>query len=133
MSTHRRAANRHDPYSQARLQRDAALERGRTVTKGMAAVSVAGVAALGLYLSQALPGHSATSTATTGSAGSANTGSSAQYQTPVAQPPVAQQPVAQQPVAQTPAAPASSGSSFSTPSYTPAPSQYQAPVTSGAS
>jgi len=128
MSTHRRAANRHDPHSQARLQRDAALERGRTVTKGMAAVSVAGVAALGLYLSQALPGHSATSTATTGSAGSANTGSSAQYQSPVAQ-----QPVAQQPVAQTPAAPASSGSSFSTPTYTPAPSQYQAPVTSGAS
>ncbi len=123
MSTHRRATNRHDPHSQARLQRDAALERGRTVTKGMAAVSVAGVAALGLYLSQALPGHSASSTATTGAAGSASTGSSAPYQTPVAQ----------QPVVQTPSAAASSGSSFSTPSYTPAPSQYQAPVTSGAS
>ena len=123
MSTHRRATNRHDPHSQARLQRDAALERGRTVTKGMAAVSVAGVAALGLYLSQALPGHSASSTATTGAAGSASTGSSAPSQTPVAQ----------QPVVQTPSAAASSGSSFSTPSYTPAPSQYQAPVTSGAS
>jgi hypothetical protein len=56
----------------ARLQRDAATERVRSVTKGIAFASVAAVAVGGVYLSQALPGHAATSTPTTsGSAGAA--------------------------------------------------------------
>jgi len=65
MTTPRRAGSspfRSDPRGTARYQRDAALERSRSVTKGIAFASVAAVAAAGVYLSQSLPGHSATST-----------------------------------------------------------------------
>jgi hypothetical protein len=108
---------RHDPSHAARRQRDAGLERGRTITKGIAAVSVAAVAVAGVYLSQALPGHSAsTSTTDSGAAGAA-----------------------------TPAAPSgassgdssssgsSAGSGISAPASAPAPAYQQAPVTSGSS
>jgi hypothetical protein len=73
MSTSRRdprSTNRTDPVRAARLQRDAATERVRSVTKGIAFASVAAVAVGGVYLSQAIPGHAATSTPTTsGSSG----------------------------------------------------------------
>jgi hypothetical protein len=49
--------------------RDNALRRLRTVTKGIAVATAAAVGVLGLYVSKALPGHAAThtsqSTATT--------------------------------------------------------------------
>ena len=117
MSTHRSAAARRDPLGQARLERDAAVVRGRSITKGVAAASVAGVAAVGIYLSQALPGHTASSgTASSGGSAAAPAGSGAAPSAGAAAP-----------------APSGSGAGFSAPSYTPAPSQYQAPVSSGAS
>jgi hypothetical protein len=58
----------------ARHQRDSAFERGRAITKGIAFGAVAAVAAAGVYLSQALPGHAA-STGTSNS-GAASTGTS---------------------------------------------------------
>jgi len=72
MSSSRRAANskgRHDPTHAARAQRDAGLERGRTITKGMAFGSVAAVVIGGVYFSQAIPGHAATTRSSNGVAG----------------------------------------------------------------
>lgn len=73
MSTTRRAFRstpRTDPTLAARLQRDAGMERARSVTKGIAFGSVAAVAVAGVYLSQVLPGHAASSTtSTSGSVG----------------------------------------------------------------
>lgn len=75
MSTKRRdprSSTRTDPVRAARIQRDEATERVRSVTKGIGFASVAAVAVGGVYLSQALPGHSATSTpSTNGTAGAA--------------------------------------------------------------
>ena len=80
-------------------------------------LGLAGVAAVGIYLSQALPGHTASSgTASSGGSAAAPAGSGATPSAGAAAP-----------------APSSSGAGFSAPSYTPAPSQYQAPVSSGAS
>ncbi len=117
MSTSRRAApstRRTDPTRAARLQRDAGIERARSVTKGIAFGSVAAVAVAGVYLTQALPGHSATAnTSTSGTSGAA---------TPAGSP-----------------APSSSSSgdgssaSPSAPAYTPAPAYSQAPVVSSGS
>ena len=42
-----------------RRRRDAALERTRSITRTIAITSVAAVAAFGLYISPALPGHAA--------------------------------------------------------------------------
>ena len=112
---HRSSTSRRDPTDVARRQRDVGLERGRSISKGIAAASVVAVAATGVYLSQALPGHSAsTSTGTSGntgavtpsspSAGSSSAGSSAD-----------------------------AGSGISAPAAVPAPAYQQAPVSSGAS
>ena len=108
---------RQDPSHAARRQRDAGLERGRSLTKGIAAVSVAAVAATGVYLSQALPGHSAsTPTSTAGAVGAA---------TPVA-------PSSGSSVGSSSGG-SSAGAGISTPAAAPAPAYQQAPVTSGSS
>jgi hypothetical protein len=53
----------------ARLQRDAALDRVGSITRGVAVGSIAAAVAIGLYLSRALPGHAARPV-TIGTAGS---------------------------------------------------------------
>ena len=121
MSANRRAGNqqpRIDPTRAARLQRDAGIERARTITKGLAFGSVAAVACAGLYLSQALPGHAASSTGTAGTNGTAGAA------TPAAPATVAPSgDNSQAPAYSAPAAPA----------YTPAPAYRQAPVVSSGS
>ena len=118
----RSSRGRQDPSYAARRQRDAGLERGRTITKGIAAASVAAVAAVGVYLSQALPGHAAsTSTANSGTAGAASP------VTPAATPDDGSSSVPSD------GSSASSGSSISAPASAPAPAYRQAPVTSGSS
>jgi len=119
MSSPRRATTRSgrpDPTRAARLQRDAGLERGRTITKGVAFGSVAAVAVAGIYLSQALPGHAASpgTTVPSGTAGAGtngNTGAGSSYGSGAAQ----------------------AGSGISAPAAAPAPSYQQAPVVSGSS
>jgi len=109
MTSTRRSAARHpDPIRGARLHRDAALERSRTITKGIAFGSVAAVAVAGVYLSQALPGHAA-STGTGGSGAVTPSGADSSSS-------------------------GSGSSSPSAPAYTPAPAPSQQPVvSSGAS
>jgi len=106
---------RYDPTLAARHQRDAGLERGRTITKGIAAAAVAAVAATGIYLSQALPGHSATTSTTSGgtstSSGSSSSGAASDGSADAG----------------------SSGSGISAPASAPSPAYQQAPVSSGAS
>jgi len=117
MSTTRRVGTsprRPDPTRAARLQREAGFERSRTITKGVAFGSVAAVAAAGIYLSQALPGH----TTSTGSTGSGAT--SAGASTPAAAVPSG-------------GSAASQGSGISTPAAAPTPAYQQAPVVSGSS
>jgi hypothetical protein len=99
----------------ARSQRDAALQRVRSITKAIALASVAGVVAIGIYVSRAVPGHS-TTPASTG-AGSAGTGAggSAAGSAPAGPATGAQQP-----------------SNLSPPDNPPAQTQQQAPVVSGA-
>ena len=120
MSTPRRAttsAGRPDPARAARLQRDAGLERGRSITKGVAFGSVAAVAVAGIYLSQALPGHAASPgtsvpAGTAGTAGGgATTGAGSSSGSGAVQ----------------------AGSGISAPAAAPAPSYQQAPVVSGSS
>ena len=119
MSTPRRAttsAGRPDPARAARLQRDAGLERGRSITKGVAFGSVAAVAVAGIYLSQALPGHAASpgtnTTVPAGTAGGgATTGAGSSSGSGAVQ----------------------AGSGISAPAAAPAPSYQQAPVVSGSS
>ena len=122
MSAPRRAANsqrRTDPTRAARFQRDAGIERARSITKGVAFGSVAAVAVAGVYLSQALPGHTASPGSSTGGAtapaaaptgSSDGSGSATQYPT-------------QYPTGNAPAAPASA----------PTPAYNQAPVVSSGS
>lgn len=43
----------------ARLQRDTALDRVGSITRKIAVASIAAAAAIGFYVSRALPGHSA--------------------------------------------------------------------------
>lgn len=107
-----------DPNRAARLQRDAGIERTRSITKGLAFGSVAAVACAGLYFSQALPGHTASSGAgSTGAAGTAGAATS----------------VGTRAVA-LPASPSGSDSAPAAPAYTPAPAYNQRPVvTSGSS
>ena len=116
MSTPRRAttAGRPDPARAARRQRDAGLERGRTITKGVAFGSVAAVAVAGIYLSQALPGHAASpgTTVPSGTAGGGATSGAGSSSGSGAVP---------------------AGSGISAPAAAPAPSYQQAPVVSGSS
>ncbi len=107
---------RADPARQARLQRDDAVERVWSITKGVAVGSTAAVAGLVLYLSQALPGHSTTPSSTTGAAG---TGA-----VPAPSGTGASSPVG---------ASGQSAGGVASPSFTPAPSQQQVPVVSGSS
>jgi hypothetical protein len=53
----------------ARIQRDAGLDRIGSITRKIAVGSVAAAAAIGIYVSRALPGHSA-QPASSGTAGS---------------------------------------------------------------
>ena len=73
MSTHRSSGGTPGRDHEVRRRRDDALERTRSITKTIGVASVAAVAALGIYLSRALPGHAATSTATTGTTGTGST------------------------------------------------------------
>ena len=63
------------PASRAEGRRDAGLRRVSKLTKRIALVVVAAVGALGLYVSKALPGHTAAPTSQSTSA-TPNTGSS---------------------------------------------------------
>ncbi|HUY65461.1 MAG TPA: hypothetical protein VMV06_01460 [Acidimicrobiales bacterium] len=60
-----RSAGRHASDRQVRLRRDAALERIRSITTTVGIASVAAVAAFGVYLSRALPGHTSVPAGTT--------------------------------------------------------------------
>ena len=98
----------------ARSQRDAALERVGSITKAIGVASVAAVAAIGIYVSRAVPGHSTTPTNAgtgTGSGGSVTSGT--------------------QGGASQGAAPVAPPNSLSQPQNPPAQSQQQAPVVSG--
>jgi len=59
----------------ARIQRDAALDRVGSITRKIAVGSIAAAVAIGIYVSRALPGHSARPT-TTGSASDITGGTS---------------------------------------------------------
>lgn len=62
----------------ARRQREDALGRARSITRTIAVASVAGVAAIGFYVSRALPGRTSTPVgATAGTTGAASAGSPA--------------------------------------------------------
>jgi len=96
------------------------MERGRTITKGLALGSVAAVAVAGVYLSQALPGHSAsTGSSSNGTAGAA---------TPVA-PTANSGNSGTAPTANS----GNSGTAPSAPASAPAPAYNQAPVVSSGS
>ena len=60
-----------------RFRRDDAIERARSITKAVGVASVAAVAALGIYLGRALPGHAPNPAGATAgsSAGAQSTGS----------------------------------------------------------
>jgi hypothetical protein len=93
----------------ARLQRDAALERIRSATRAIGIASVALVAAFGIYISRAVPGHTSTPAGSTAASNSVNpsTGSSPSG--------------------------GQSTTNLSPPSQAPTPVQQQAPVVSGSS
>ena len=115
MSTNRSSGGVRGRDHHVRQRRDAALERTRSITKTVGVASVAAVAAFGIYLSRALPGHAATSTGTT-TTGSTGSGS----------------------VANTPSVGSGSASSpsptqLTPPTSPPVQSQRQAPVVSGSS
>lgn len=59
-----------DPTRAVRLQRDAAIERSRSITKAIGVASVAAVAVFGVYVSRAFPGHSTTPAGATSASGS---------------------------------------------------------------
>jgi hypothetical protein len=121
MSPPRRAgisSRRTDPTSAARLHRANALKRGRSITKAIAFGSVAALAAVGVYVSQSLPGHAASPGPSTSGTGT-STGASAS---------------ATGATSGTPPAPdVSQGSGISAPASAPAPANQQAPVVSGSS
>ncbi len=111
-----RRPTRKDPTRAARLQRDAAFERSRSITKGIAVASVAAMAGLAAYVSHAFPGHSSTPTGSTSGtstnsagSGATSTGSSSSGGS------------------------TGSGSSISAPANNPSSSYQQAPVVSGSS
>ncbi len=110
-----RAARAADPVRTARLHRDAAIERSRSITKAIGFAAVAAVAVFGVYVSRVFPGHtSQPSGSTSAVSGGQSTGGYASggyagggY--------------------------GSGGSNLNTPSAAPAPSYQQAPVVSGSS
>ncbi len=108
-----RSAGRHasPPHAVGR-RRDAAIERTRSITKTIAVTSVAAVAAFGIYISRALPGHAASTSVSTGSTVSPPTGGS---------------------VSAGGSSPSQSSSSLAPPNSPPQQSQQSAPVVSGSS
>ena len=58
----------------ASARRDGALNRLSTITGSIAVASLAAVAAMGIYVAKALPGHHATTTTSVSSGSSANGG-----------------------------------------------------------
>jgi hypothetical protein len=75
MSSPRPTRQQASPDQVVRRRRDAALGRARSITKTVAVASVAAVAAFGIYISRALPGHAATSHTSSGSTVSPSDGS----------------------------------------------------------
>jgi hypothetical protein len=94
------------PDHAVRRRRDAAVERTRSITKAVAVASVAAVAAFGIYISRAVPGHAATtsssgSTVSPSGSSSGTTSSGSQSSgglAPPASPPTQSQPQQQAPV-----------------------------------
>ena len=85
MSSPRSAGRHASPLHAVGGRRDAAMERSRSITKTIAVTSAAAVAAFGIYISRALPGHAATSSGPSGSTvgpsgGSVSTGGSSASQ-----------------------------------------------------
>jgi hypothetical protein len=100
-----------DPVRVARLQRDAAIERVGSMTKAIGTASVAAVIGLGVYFSQAAPGHTSTPAGSTGvaaSVGATTAGSGGGSQ-------------------------GGQSSGLTPPANAPVPVQQQAPVVSGSS
>ncbi|MGO8872846.1 MAG: hypothetical protein ACLQPH_15870 [Acidimicrobiales bacterium] len=132
---------RPDPSRVARLQRDAGLDRVRSITRGVAVGSVAGLAVFGVYVSQALPGHAATTSGSSAGAvpptsPSASTPTPSTPSTPSTTPSAAPSntvPAAGSPSGNEQSGSGGYGSSLSAPATVPAPSRRQAPVTSGSS
>ncbi len=113
MSTNRPSGGARGRDHHVRQRRDAALDRTRSITKTVGVASLAAVAAFGIYLSRALPGHAATSTGTT-TTGSTGSGSTSVNQS-------------------NGGATSGSPTQLAPPSSPPAQSQSQAPVVSGSS
>ena len=104
-----------DPLRAARLQRDAAFERSRSITKAIGFASVAAVAVFGVYVARAFPGHTTTPSGSTSAvSGSQSTGGTASngYAGNTG---------------------GGYGSNVAPPSAAPSPSYSQAPVVSGSS
>jgi len=105
----------------ARLQRDAALDRVDSITRKIGVGSIVAAAAIGFYVSRALPGHSARPT-TSGTAGSTTDTAGGNSGTPSSSSGVSG------------GSSASAGGSSSTltqPTSPPSQTQQQAPVVSG--
>jgi hypothetical protein len=109
-----------------RRRRDDALERTRSITKTIGVASVAAVAALGIYLSRALPGHAATSTATTGTGSTATGGTTGAGGT-------AATPSTGTPTTGSGSSGSPSPTQLTPPTSPPVQTQRQAPVVSGSS
>jgi len=125
MSSHRPTGRTVGRDRRDHQRRDAALERTRSITKAVGVASVAAVAAFGIYVSRALPGHAATTTgtATTGSTSTSSTGSTSTTVTPSPS----------TPVAGTGSTPAPSPTQLTPPTSPPVTSPKRAPVVSGSS
>lgn len=111
MSSARSTRRQTSPDQVVRRRRDAALDRARSITKTVAVASVAAVAAFGIYLSRALPGHAATSHPSGSTVSPSNGNTSTNGDSGAGQSP----------------------SDLAPPSSPPAQSQQQAPVVSGSS
>jgi len=105
----------------ARIRRDTSLDRVNSITRKIAVGSIAAAVAIGVYVSRALPGHSArpTNSGTTGSTADSNGGTSG---------------AASSPTGVSGGSSADAGESSGTltqPSSPPSQTQQQAPVVSG--
>ncbi len=126
MSTHRSSGGTPGRDHEVRRRRDDALERTRSITKTIGVASVAAVAALGIYLSRALPGHAATSTATTGTGSTATGGTTGAGGT-------AATPSTGTPTTGSGSSGSPSPTQLTPPTSPPVQTQRQAPVVSGSS
>jgi hypothetical protein len=108
-------------HRRAHLQRDAALDRVGSITRKIAVGSIAAAAAIGFYVSRALPGHSARPT-TSGTAGSTPDTAGGNSGTPSSSSGVS---------AGSSAGAGGSSSTLTQPTSPPSQTQQQAPVVSG--